>query len=112
VTRAVASAIVVFCLSTPAAAQAPLVVYGFEPLPKTPVELAKRFTPAQIAILEMLNRRDRGHLPRVEPPTPGLVADSPYEVAVPVTQPRVIRHSRSPRLDQRPGAASSGRGNI
>src|SRR5687768_6946210 len=57
----------------PAAAQAPAVQYTFEPLPKTVAELAKRFTPAQIAILEMLNRRDRGHLPRVDPPTPGLV---------------------------------------
>jgi lipoprotein-anchoring transpeptidase ErfK/SrfK len=73
VRRVVASAILAVFLSTPAAAQAPAVSYGFEPLPKTPAELAKRFTPAQIDILEMLNRRDRGHLARVDPPTPGLV---------------------------------------
>jgi len=40
--------------------------YRFEPAPKTEAELAKRFTPAQVEILEMLNRRDRVHLPRIE----------------------------------------------
>lgn len=63
----------VVCLSAPAAAQPPTAPYGFEPLPKTPAELAKKFTPAQIDILEMLNRRDREHLLRVDPPTPGLL---------------------------------------
>ena len=52
--------------------------YRFEPLPKTAAELAKRFTPSQIEILEMLNRRDRAHLPRVDPPTPGLVVPAAW----------------------------------
>ena len=56
-----------------AAAQPPAPRYRVEPLPRTLAELAKRFTPAQIDILEMLNRRDREHLPRTDPPTPGLV---------------------------------------
>lgn len=60
-------------LSAPAAAQMPSAAYRVEPLPKTPAELARRFTPAQVDILEMLNRRDRGHLLRVDPPTPGLL---------------------------------------
>ena len=71
--RAAASAVLVLFLLTPAGAQAPAVPYRFEPLPKTPAELAKRFTPAQIDILEMLNRRDRGHLLRLDPPSPGLL---------------------------------------
>ena len=73
--RATGSAILALSLWAPtnAFAQAAPVAYGFEPLPKTAAELARRFTPAQIAILEMLNRRDREHLPRVDPPTPGLV---------------------------------------
>ena len=54
-------------------AQAPPAAYLFEPLPKTDAELAKRFTPAQIDLLEMINRRDREHLIRVEPPVPGLI---------------------------------------
>jgi lipoprotein-anchoring transpeptidase ErfK/SrfK len=71
--RAAASAVLVLLLLTPAGAQAPAAPYRFEPLPKTPAELAKRFTPAQIDILEMLNRRDRGHLLRADPSTPGLL---------------------------------------
>src|SRR5438270_585311 len=71
--RAAAAAVLVVVLLTPAGAQAPAASYRFEPLPRTPAELAKRFTPAQIDILEMLNRRDRGHLLRVDPPTPGLL---------------------------------------
>jgi hypothetical protein len=47
--------------------------FALEPLPKTPQELAKRFTPEQIDILEKLNRRDREHLIRVDPPVAGLV---------------------------------------
>lgn len=55
-------------------AQAPaLSSYRFEPLPKTIAELARRFTPAQVELLEMLNRRDRERLIRVEPAVPGLV---------------------------------------
>jgi lipoprotein-anchoring transpeptidase ErfK/SrfK len=65
----------VMALALPAsvAAQAPAAPYRFEPLPKTAAELARRFTPAQIDILEMVNRRDRGHLIRADPPTPGLL---------------------------------------
>jgi hypothetical protein len=55
------------------AAQAPAPAYRFEPLPKTIVELSKRFTPVQIDVLEMINRRDREHLVRVDPPVPGLI---------------------------------------
>ena len=35
--------------------QAP--AFRFEPIPKTAAELAQRFTPEQIAVLEALNRR-------------------------------------------------------
>lgn len=51
--------------------QAP--AFQFEPLPKNAAELAQRFTPEQIAVLEMLNRRDRTHLLRPDPKTPGLL---------------------------------------
>jgi L,D-transpeptidase catalytic domain len=51
----------------------PAPVLRFEPIPTTAAELAQRFTPAQIDQLEMLNRRDRTHLLRAEPPTPGLL---------------------------------------
>ena len=47
--------------------------YRFEPLPRTAAELTKRFTPEQVVVLEMLNRRDRAHLLRADPPTPGLL---------------------------------------
>jgi hypothetical protein len=74
----------------------------FEPIPKTAAELTERFTPAQIEILEMLNRRDRIHLLRADPPTPGLVvplvwaddvlAYSPFPAAWPSVErlPKVI----------------------
>ena len=51
--------------------QAP--AFRFEPRPKSAAELAQRFTPAQIEVLEMLNRRDKTHLLRADPPTPGLL---------------------------------------
>ena len=54
-------------------ASAPSPAYRFEPLPKTLAELSKRFTAAQIDLLEMINRRDREHLIRVDPPVPGLI---------------------------------------
>ncbi len=79
--RPAASALVVLVLLfvwAPAAAQSPAVAYRFEPLPKTPAELDKRFTPPQIEILEMLNRRDREHLVRADPPTPGLVVPATW----------------------------------
>lgn len=47
--------------------------YRLEPLPKDVRELEQRFTAAQIDLLEKLNRRDREHLPRIDPPVPGLV---------------------------------------
>ena len=42
--RAAASAVLALLLLTRAGAQAPAAPYRFEPLPKTPAELAKRFT--------------------------------------------------------------------
>jgi lipoprotein-anchoring transpeptidase ErfK/SrfK len=71
--RVAAAILLLVSLASGAAAQTPAAPYRFEPLPKTPAELATRFTPAQIDILEMLNRRDREHLLRVDPPTPGLL---------------------------------------
>jgi len=59
--------------ATLAQAPAPAREYRFEPLAKTAAELAQRFTPEQIDVLEMLNRRDRAHLLRADPPTPGLL---------------------------------------
>jgi lipoprotein-anchoring transpeptidase ErfK/SrfK len=59
------------CLTAQAPAGAP--AYRFEPLPKTAAELAQKYTPDQIVVLEMLNRRDQAHLLRVDPPTPGLL---------------------------------------
>jgi hypothetical protein len=53
--------------------------YHVEPLPKTPVELARRFTPSQIDILELLNRRDRAHLLRQDPPVPGLIVPDVWD---------------------------------
>jgi hypothetical protein len=70
--RAPGWTVLALLLCAPAAAQ-PAPAYRIEPLPKTPAELAKRFTPPQIDVLEMLNRRDRAHMPRVDPPVPGLV---------------------------------------
>jgi len=58
------------------AAQSVIPSYRFEPPPKTVAELSKQFTPAQIDVLEMLNRRDRAHLLRADPPTPGLLVPS------------------------------------
>ena len=53
--------------------QLPVADYRFEPLPKDAAALAQRFTPEQIEILEMLNRRDAAHLVRPDPPVPGLL---------------------------------------
>jgi hypothetical protein len=57
----------------PLHAQDPNPAYRIEPRPKTAAELAGRFTAAQIEVLEMLNRRDRAHLVRADPPVPGIV---------------------------------------
>jgi lipoprotein-anchoring transpeptidase ErfK/SrfK len=43
------------------------------PLPRDPASLRKEFTPAQLAIMEKLNRRDLAHMAREQPPVPGLV---------------------------------------
>lgn len=53
--------------------------YRIEPLPKTPAELSARFTDEQIAVLEKLNRRDREHLIRTDPPVPGLVVPGTWD---------------------------------
>jgi lipoprotein-anchoring transpeptidase ErfK/SrfK len=61
-----------------AAAQPAPVAYRLEIQPRTAAELAKRFTPPQLDILEMLNRRDREHLIRPDPPIPGLVVPTEW----------------------------------
>ncbi len=71
----VARAILAAALATQSAAPA----FRVEPTPKTAAELGKRFTPAQIEILEMLNRRDRVHLVRADPPTPGIVVPGEWK---------------------------------
>lgn len=50
--------------------------FRLDPLPKDDRELQGRFTDAQIGILEKLNRRDREHLPRVDPTVVGLIVPS------------------------------------
>jgi lipoprotein-anchoring transpeptidase ErfK/SrfK len=54
------------------------VAYRIEPQLRTAAELARRFTPAQLDVIEMLNRRDREHLIRAEPPIPGIVVPSEW----------------------------------
>jgi lipoprotein-anchoring transpeptidase ErfK/SrfK len=61
-----------------AAAQPAAGAYHLEIQPRTAAELAKRFTAAQLDILEMLNRRDRAHLIRPDPPIPGLVVPTEW----------------------------------
>ena len=69
-------------LASTTAAQQPVpplpVLYRLEPQSRTAAELAKRFTPAQLDIIEMLNRRDREHLIRSDPPIPGLVVPTEW----------------------------------
>ena len=71
--RATVSGILILVLRAPASAQAPVSAFRLEPPARTAAELSKRFTPSQIDIIEMLNRRDREHLLRADPPVPGLV---------------------------------------
>lgn len=72
--------ILVLAASSAALAAAPAQErFSIEPIPKTAAELRKRFTPAQIDILEKLNRRDREHLVRVDPPVPGIVVPLVWE---------------------------------
>ena len=63
----------------PAAAAAGQETYTIQPLPKTDKELRDRFTAGQLDILEKLNRRDREHLLRAEPPVPGLVVPGAWQ---------------------------------
>jgi lipoprotein-anchoring transpeptidase ErfK/SrfK len=53
-------------------------VYRFEPIPASAAELAKRFPPEQIETLEMLNRRDKTHLLRTDPPAPGIIVPATW----------------------------------
>lgn len=66
------------CLSAPpiGAAQAPFTI---QPQPKTDKELRERFTAPQLDLLEKLNRRDREHLIRIDPPVPGLIVPSTWQ---------------------------------
>lgn len=61
-----------------AAAQDAAASYRIDPRPKTLSELATRYTPSQIDVIEMLNRRDREHLLRSDPPVPGLVVPTAW----------------------------------
>lgn len=65
-------------LPSAAAAQSASPPYRLEPQPTTAAELTDRYTPEQIAILEMLNRRDRAHLLRTTPKVPGLVVPATW----------------------------------
>jgi lipoprotein-anchoring transpeptidase ErfK/SrfK len=71
-----------------------------QPLPKTAAELRERFTPAQIDVLEKLNRRDREHLIRTDPPVPGIVVPRSWEVdeltysPLPLDWPAAVEHSK------------------
>jgi len=56
------------------------------PLPRDPAALRKEFTPAQLAVMEKLNRRDLAHLLRQEPPVPGLVVPLNWPAADDVTE--------------------------
>jgi L,D-transpeptidase catalytic domain len=53
--------------------------YRIDPLPRTLPDLTKAFTAQQIDLLEKLNRRDRDHLLRTEPPVPGLIVPLTWE---------------------------------
>ena len=81
-----------------ARADVPFVV---QPLPRTPAELASRFTPAQVEILEKLNRRDRAHLLRTDPPVPGLIVPATWSYddlaysPMPATWPAATGHPRA-----------------
>ena len=55
------------------------IAYSIEAQPKTAAELSKRFTPEQLDVLEKLNRRDREHLIRPDPPSPGIVVPGAWE---------------------------------
>lgn len=63
------------CAATAAAQER----YSIQPIPKSAAELRERFTPDQIDIVEKLNRRDREHLVRADPPIPGIVVPTVWE---------------------------------
>lgn len=74
------AALVTVLLQSAAEARPPAAdVFVIEPLPKTPAELSSRFTADQISVLEKLNRRDREHLVRADPPVPGLVIPAAWD---------------------------------
>ena len=108
--RSVAAATVALCLAflvpARAAVQTPAGAYRFEATPKTSAELTKRFAASQIEILEMLNRRDRAHLVRPDPPTPGIIVPVTWSTDVlsyspfPQTWPAVDGHAKAIVVDQ------------
>ena len=53
--------------------------YRLEPVARSAADLRERFTSSQIDLLEKLNRRDREHLIRTDPPTPGIVVPTTWE---------------------------------
>jgi lipoprotein-anchoring transpeptidase ErfK/SrfK len=75
--RREAAALALVCAwAVPVAAQER---YSLEPVPKSSSELRERFTAPQLDILEKLNRRDREHLIRADPPVPGLVVPTVWD---------------------------------
>lgn len=74
----IARFLTVLLLQAPAPGPVPA-PFAVEALPKTIAELSSRFTPEQVEILEKLNRRDRDHLVRIDPPVPGLVVPAAWD---------------------------------
>lgn len=72
-TLRLAALLPLLCLALYPASAAGQEAFTIEPLPKTDKELKDRFTAGQLDLLEKLNRRDREHLVRTDPPVPGLV---------------------------------------
>jgi lipoprotein-anchoring transpeptidase ErfK/SrfK len=74
--------------------------FTIQPLPSSDAELRERFTVSQIEILENLNRRDREHLVRADPPVPGIVVPATWasdELAyspLPKEWPAVSAHAK------------------
>ena len=59
-------------------APVPSIAYTLTPVPRSQAELRRLFAPAQIAVLEMLNRRDVDHLLRTDPVIPGLIVPTAW----------------------------------
>jgi len=93
-------------LRTNAVAQVPANALAFQPLARTAAELAARFGPAQIEVLEKLNRRDREHLLRTDPPVPGLIVPSAWDESplafspFPADWPAVVDYPKAIVVDQ------------